>query len=241
MDYFANLLFFMFCLLSKSSWLIVCLYIYYLNWFVSMERLQDEHIRCLFNDLFSCRSKVLRFKHHITLLSRYRICNSYPKGFSLKFHCGTVDPYMQRSVSSTLKKCSMKLRNLFEQYYKSKLSEVQREEENIILSLKLFHLEQAHSIMEQLKQRTKRMEEVYEVMRVKKYDRDGLKPKKVNNPNIAMRSESAVRKYEPVNLTNRSIEDDLLSLCSKGPSFVPTLSGLIGMTYKGVGLILNGR
>ena len=81
---------------------------------------------------------------------------------------------MQAQVNSTLRKCSTKLMNLFEQNNKHKISYLKLEKQKIVQSLKLFHPEQANSIMVQLQQRTCRMREMYEVLRLNKYARDGL-------------------------------------------------------------------
>ena len=213
----------MICLLSRSSGFLVLLSIL-CCWSVSMERLEVSHIRYLFNNLFSCRGKILRFQHHVILLSHYRVCNVFPRGFSLKFHCGTIEESMQARVNSTLKKCSFKLRNLFEQYYKKRLIQLKLEEQNIIQSLKLFHPEEADTVLMQLQHRTSRLTEMYEVTRLKKYDRDGLKPRSREAGSVCVHESSLVpvRKCEPINLSDQSIDDALVSLCSKGPSFVPT-------------------
>ncbi len=149
------------------------IYIFIL-WSVSMERLGVNHVRHLFNSLFACREKFIWFNHHVTLLSHYRVCKTFLKGFCLKFHCGTIDYTMQAQVNSTLRKCATKLMNLFEQHYKHKISYLKLEEQKIVQSLKLFHPEQANSIMAQLQQRTCRMKEMYEVLCLNKYARDGL-------------------------------------------------------------------
>ena len=119
-----------------------------------MERLEVNHVRYLFNNSFSCREKLIRFKHHVTLLSHYRVCKSIPKGFSLKFHCGTIEKTLQAQVNSILRKCSTKLMNLFEQHYKHKVSQLKQDEHKIVQSLTIFHPEQVDSILNQLQQRT---------------------------------------------------------------------------------------
>ena len=216
----------MVCLLSGRS-LISVLLSTLCYWSVSMERLEVGHIRYLFNNLFSCRGKILRYEHHVTLLSHYRVCGTFPRGFSLKFHCGTIDESMQLRVNSTLRKCSSKLRNLFEQYYKKRLSKLKSEEQNIIQSFKLFHPEEADAVLSQLECRTSRLTEMYEVTRQKKYDRDGIKPRR-NTGCVRVQESTAVptRKYEPINLTDQPIDEALASLSSKGLSFVPTPSSI---------------
>ena len=114
--------------------------------------------------------------------------------------------------------------NVFEQQYKRRISKLKREEDNIIISLKLFHPEEMKDIMVKLEQRTARLSEMYETTRLKKYSRDGLRPR--STPEVMNdRSEefsNSSRKYMPINLADRPIDEALLNLCSKGPSFVPT-------------------
>ena len=55
--------------------------------------------------------------------------------------------------------------------------------------------------------------------------RDGIQPrnvKAVNNKNKTLESLEEQQKHKPVNLTNQIVEQPLVELCSRGPSFVPT-------------------
>jgi hypothetical protein len=190
-----------------------------------MERLQVSNVKFLFNRLFSCREKSVRFKHHITLLSHYRVGGIIPKGFLLKFHCGTTEPVLQSRVDSTLRKCSRKLINLFEQHYKHKLPCLKVEERELFLSLKGFHPIEVNSIVVQLEKRTQLWKRMFTDLRLNKYARDGVQPgnvKAVNNNNKTVESPEEQQKHEPVNLTNQIVEQPLVELCSRGPSFVPT-------------------
>ena len=127
-----------------------------------------NHVCHLFNSLSSCR------------FSHYWVCKIFPKGFALKFHSDTIDHTMQAQLNSTSRKCSTKLMNSFEQHYKHKLSYLKLEEQKIVQSLKLFHPEQANYVMAQLQQRTWRMKEMYEVLHLNTYVRDGLRPRIAN-------------------------------------------------------------
>jgi hypothetical protein len=70
------------------------------------------------------------------------------------------------------------------------------------------------------------MKEMYEVLRLNKYTRDGLRPRIANveacNDYRMSGLIEKTSKYEPVNLTDQTMEQALVSLCSRGPSFVPT-------------------
>lgn len=123
----------MICLPSKVRTFVG--FILFILYSVSMERLQVRSVKFLFNRLLSCREKSVRFKHHIILLSHYRKCGIIPKGFLFKFHCGTIESVLQSRVDSTLRKCSFKLMNSLEQYYKHKLPSLKVEEREWLLAL----------------------------------------------------------------------------------------------------------
>ena len=102
--------------------------------------------------------------------------------------------------------------------------ETRTKEQNMIQSLNLFHPGEADIVLMQLEHRTSRLTEMYEVARLKNYDRDGLTRRRRETILVRDQESSSVpvRKCEPINLSNQRIDDALVSLCSKGPSFVPT-------------------
>jgi hypothetical protein len=57
----------------------------------SMERPEVNNLGQLFNRLFSCQERSLRFEHHIALITHYQARRTIPKGFELKFHSGFFD------------------------------------------------------------------------------------------------------------------------------------------------------
>lgn len=103
-----------------------------------------------------------------------------------------------------------------------KVSQLEQDEHKIVQSLTIFHPEQVESILNQLQQRTSRLMEMYEVLRVNKYARDGLTARVNNGCEKTSELVEETSKYDPTNLTGQTIEQALVSLCSKCPSFVPT-------------------
>ena len=93
------------------------------------------------------------------------------------------------------------------------------------MSLKRFHPIEVNSIVVQLEKRTQLWKRMFTDLRLNKYARDGVQPrnvKAVNNNNKTVESPEEQQKHEPVNLTNQIVEQPLVELCSRGPSFVPT-------------------
>ena len=62
----------------------------------------------------------------------------------------------------------------------------------------------------------------YEVLRLNKYARDCLTARVKNGCEKAFKLVEETSKYDPIILIGHEIEQALVSLCSKGPSFVPT-------------------
>ena len=72
---------------------------------------------------------------------------------------------------------------------------------------------------------------IIQMSRLRKYSRDGLRTARPTANSSTLTSEPINRPhgYKPVNLTDKNIEQSLVQLFGRGPSFVPTPLALTGM------------
>ena len=78
--------------------------------------------------------------------------------------------------------------------------------------------------MSKLEERTRKLKDTFEMSRLRKYSRDGLRTARATANSSTLTSEPINRPhgYQPINLTDKNIEQSLVQLCGRGPSFVPT-------------------
>ena len=189
-----------------------------------MKRLEEFSVSQFYNHLFSCREKSLRFQHHVKLLNYYQKRKVIPKGFYIDFHTGATDKTLSDRIDSVLRKCSNKLMTVFKSHYKQKLRGLDREEVKLTTGLKRYHPQYASEILEKLEERSVRIIELNHNRRLRKYLRDGIPPVERTQTVIEPVNDLTQEKCKLINLTDSPVDKSLVSLCSYGPTFVPTPS-----------------
>ena len=185
--------------------------------------------------------KIVRYNHHVIFISTNLKYGGTPKGFKLKFHNNMPN----LNVQSTIEKCSKKIMVKTLQNFKKQISQ------NKILLTEIFNnnvltSNESTQIIQEIDKRKNKLSAIFEKRRKSKYKRDNIKCKELSNQlqlfndgNFEVNSTTEVSvtskkneligsteipSYEPLCLGKTQVESQLSSICSKGPSFVPTPS-----------------
>ena len=195
--------------------------------------------RKLQRSLLHNAEKSIRYQHHISFISTYIKLNQIPKGFKLKFH-NNIDDANYKNI---LKKCSRKLMSATVAIYKNKLRNITIRIKSFINDIKINFPENMDASLILMNKRSKKLKQILYKRRESKFTRDKVDSRvalelstktldNLNCPNDKIDLKEAILKdqiipsYDPLNLdrNNNILEPGLVSLCSKGPSYVPTPS-----------------
>ena len=184
-------------------------------------------------------SNIVRYHHHVTFISNYLQRGAIPKGFRMKHHHNI--PHLV--TDDLMRKCSKKLMKRTLGWNKRKLRSSQIELTAIIFDDSLTN-EFTTQLKTEVEKRTTKLSTIFKNKRYEKYRRDQvtLMERKIDfnlfTPQVKYErvvKKSAKQKlidditipsHEPINLTNNPMDQNLSSLCSKGPSFVPSPSNM---------------
>ena len=184
-------------------------------------------------------SNIVRYHHHVTFINNYLHRGAIPKGFRMKHHHNIPNLI----TDDVMKKCSKKLMKRTLGWNKRKLRSSQVE-----LTAILFNDSLADEFTTQLRieveNRASKLSTILKNKRNQKYRRDrvalieqkidiSLFTTQINNTRLVKKSakqklieDIAIPSHEPINLTPNPMDPNLSSLCSKGPSFVPSPSNM---------------
>ena len=181
--------------------------------------------------------KIINFHHHILFNETCVRSGIIPNGFHIKFHHNIPEI----NTDDIVYKCSKKLIYRVMSRHKLMIKNLQTLLFNELKNSGL-NPDQLESIKNDIELRRRRLCNILKRKRLNKYKRNNVTSIEShhdfmifteNQSNSSQQEKSLKEKligdthipdYEPINLSNEEIDPNLASLCSKGPSFVPTPS-----------------
>ena len=176
---------------------------------------------------FRLVDKIVRYKHHITFISTYLKYGFIPKGFRMNFH-NNMNTVSHKVI---IHNCSVKLMVKTVGFYKNELIGIYKRIHNIFMEIKSGYPHKINYILHVRRNKEASLNRILSKRRDDKYKRDEvdkvwfsaskISPDKIKEKIL---SGANIPSHDPIVLTPNT--DDapkaLMSLCNKGPSFIPT-------------------